>query len=388
MSNDNKEMVQACITTVGFPETLDGVRKMLVKNEYKGKGKTDLDILIEFDSPDKIKWTALRWMTQGDILFFYHTKGAKKRVANLYQQAVDGNTQKNTLAYLLEWTLGLSSKNKTLVHALERTLALTNRYSGTIFACAKISGKTEYSASDHQHFGSKYFAPLEQVHVFAVPLPLDRFSDLVTIGQAVTTPLYSRQLDGIKNMLAQENRLPNFLSKAEFSGLSFLNVTHENWPTISCAPETRFIYEAQIRIYLLDHLLSGIKDKGTPLLEECRCVRNGKQTGSADYFVKLHDVWVPVEAKLNILTERDILDQVAKYINIESFTPTKGKYRGKSFAVHNAAICLVMDQSGVYAVSEGDFVQCRPGMPIWRREQLNHETALEIRDWVKVHFLP
>ncbi len=34
--------------------------------------------------------------------------------------------------------------------------------------------------------------------------------------------------------------------------------------------------------------------------------------------------WVPIEAKLNILAEERILEQVAKYTNVDSFQPTKG----------------------------------------------------------------
>jgi hypothetical protein len=100
--------------------------------------------------------------------------------------------------------------------------------------------------------------------------------------------------------------------------------------------------------------------------------------------MKLNGKWIPVEAKLNILTERDILSQIAKYTRTDSFKPTKGKeqHKNKIFQASKVPICLIVDQSGVYLVSNNDFFNCRPGTPIWKREQLNPSTALTIRDWI------
>jgi hypothetical protein len=70
--------VQACITNVSFPQDAAGLRHMLHKNRFIGKALTDLDVLLDFpDAPDA--WSAFRWMTSGDLLFFYHAASAPQR---------------------------------------------------------------------------------------------------------------------------------------------------------------------------------------------------------------------------------------------------------------------------------------------------------------------
>ena len=50
-----------------------------------------MDLILDFD-PERdrwLSWTAPRWMTQGDILFFYHTKNAKRKIQKLLKEARD-----------------------------------------------------------------------------------------------------------------------------------------------------------------------------------------------------------------------------------------------------------------------------------------------------------
>jgi hypothetical protein len=272
-----------------------------------------------------------------------------------------------------------------LTRLLERAAEHANYYAGAIFGCAEISGATEYSQSELYHFGSRFFAPLGRFHLFQHPLPSETFADYVKIGQNTTTPLYGQQFDRIKILLAEQNRLPNFLRMARFGTLSFRTINQDNWLSISCTSNTRFIHEAQIRSYLLDYLLSEVKDPGTPLLEECQCYRDGDKTGIADYFIKVHGRWLPVEAKLNILTERELLAQVAKYTEIDAFVPTQGTQRTQQFSVDRHALCIVVDQSGIYVTKGGEFFRCQPALPIWQREALGHSSGLQIRAWIHEH---
>ena len=173
---------------------------------------------------------------------------------------------------------------------------------------------------------------MSNVHIFDNPLRYTEFVDHLQIGQGAITALHGKQFDNIKRLLARKNDLPHFLENARIGGLTFRDVNKDNWPSISSNGNARFIDEAQIRVYLLDFLLKELKDQGTPVLEECNCYRRrhkGKPK-RADYFVKIYDRWVPVEAKLNILAERDVLGQVKEYINIKSFVPTRGHTEARS----------------------------------------------------------
>ena len=146
--------------------------------------------------------------------------------------------------------------------------------------------------------------------------------------------MYEQDFDGLKCQLSERNPLPEFLKRARIGGESFRDVTQENWPSISCSPEARFVNEAQLRAYLLDFLLEELKDPRTPLLRECRSFRGGAETGIADYFVRVDGRWIPVEAKLSVLasSETRLLEQVNRYVAIDSFSPTVGARVGESFS--------------------------------------------------------
>jgi hypothetical protein len=179
--------------------------------------------------------------------------------------------------------------------------------------------------------------------------------------------------------------LPGFLKHARIGGESFRDVTQENWPSISCSSDARFVNEAQLRAYLLDFLLEDLKDPRTPLLRECRCYRGGAETGLADYFVKVGGEWIPVEAKLSVLSspESRLLDQVSKYVAIDSFSPTVGRRVGESFSASSSPLCLVADQAGIYTTSNGEFQGCSFGKPAWRREELDHPSVTALRQWIE-----
>ena len=344
---------QSCITSIGFPDTIDGVLEMLEANEYKEEDLTDMDCILRFHPDDGTSWTAPKWLTQGDILLFYHTKRGGLNASRLRNMAKRSYPNDHRLIANLE-------------HAAE----LARLFAGTIFGCASVSGPTEYFGDPEKHFDSRHFAPLGQVHVFERPLKSEIFADFVKIGQTTITPVYTREAKGIRSLLAEENTLPNFLSDLEFGDNTFRNVDKDNWAEISCLPGTRFIHEAQLRSYMLDYFLSSVKDKGSTLLEECQCYRTGQGTGIVDNFVRVNGAWIPCEAKLSVLSEKDIFGQVAKYMGIHSFVPTRGSRRGEKFDADKTDICLVVDQSGLYIISsKGTFVDCGYGDPILKREQ-------------------
>jgi hypothetical protein len=394
--------VQSSIAVIGFPETLEELDTELdLYWEYGAQGNassqvTSVDLILNFD-PERdrwLSWTAPRWMTQGDILFFYHTKNAKHKIQRLLKDAHDEEEALRASLQGKRMTrLWARSRRHELeraaqrVRTLQHAADLSERYSGTIFACAEISSPAEHFEEEPaRYFSSRSFAPLGKVHTFANLLPDYEFADYLKVGQNTpSTPLYEREFEGIKRQLSAHNSLPDFLKRARIGGVSFRDVTQQNWPSISCSTEARFINEAQLRAYLLDFLLEELKDSGSPLLRECRCFRRGADTGLADYFVKVAGEWIPVEAKLSLLSssETRLLEQVNKYVAIDSFYPTVGSRVGESFAASSSCLCLVADQAGIYTISNGEFQGCSFGEPAWRREELDHSSRTALRQWIE-----
>jgi hypothetical protein len=359
--------IQSCITSVSFPDTINGVLTMVERNKPKVSWSTDLDILLNFKNTKPLFWTAPKWLTKGDIIFFYHTKRAKSRTAKLFTEAQQKFPHKRNLIKLLK-------------HAKETA----DLYSGNIFGCALVSSGTQLFDKQEKHFISRLFAPLEKVHIFEKPLHQELFADCVKIGLNTITPLYKKEFNGIRKLLSKQNKIPNFLQNTALGDNVFKNINASNWRSISCIPNIEFIHEAQLRAYLLDFFLNEIKDKGSPILEECECFCGDRNTGRVDYFIKIFGQWIPVEAKLNISKERDIFAQTAKYTNINVFSPRKGSYRNKVFVVNPIPLCLVFDQLGIYLISKtGKFINSGFNIPNWKREQYTKRVGFKIREEVK-----
>lgn len=368
LNQASERWVQSCITNINFPQSLDGVRGLVEKNRYRRDGATDLDALLEFDpSTSVMYWTAPKWIMQGDILFLYHAVMARKYVRHLLRLA----RKEHPVDAELVATLG---------HAAD----LAERYSGKLFGYAEVAGATEHLSDDDDdlmHFRSRVYAPLGKVHIFQHPLSLDVLETTVKISRGgAITPVSAHEFDAVKALLARDNTLPESMARACGGDLGFRAVNQSNWPEIACRSSVAFLHEAQLRAYLLDYFLAELKDSGTPLLQECRCFRDQQQTGFADYFIKVHGRWVPVEAKLNMLAEQDILGQVSKYQHVQSFTPTKGVSKGERFQTSDDALCLVADMSGVYVVQDHSFIDCTPGAPTWRRAHLGHVVVNAMRE--------
>jgi hypothetical protein len=368
ITNENsKKHVQSYICSVTFPETIESLMKTVSDNRSKSPWSTDMDLLLSFRDGDALSWTAPKWAREGDVVFFYHTHRAKPRARRLLSEVREKSPRK-----------------RKLISLLERSLRLAESYAGKIFACAVAAGPVERVEGHGKHFVSPHFVPLRDVFIFDSPSPQQSFADCVKIGRSTITPLFGREFTGIKRLLARDNALPDYLRKAAFRSNALKNVNARNWANISCSSDAKFRHEAQLRAYWLDYFLKALKDKGTSLLEECECFRGAKSTGRADYFVKIHGRWLPVEAKLKIVDERSALRQVAKYTNVDAFVPKKGIHRNKVFKVNATPVCLLIDQSGIYFVSsKNEFIECDHKKPFRRREALNSEGADEIRNAIE-----
>ena len=369
--------VQSSVTSVSFPKTLEDLRNMGLKwQRLIGKDWiTDMEVLLDFPPNSNIPWIAPNWLTEGDILFFYHTKTAKTAISKLLKSASG-----IVAGYGPKASSPSSARDMTgLAEVLRRSAKIAGAYSGAIFGFAEVSGRPQRMHDEYKHFKGTIYAPLGKVYIFNQPLRSEDFTDVLKIGQNTTTPVFGSEFEEIKKRLAERNSLPAAMKTAKSGGLGFRDVNAGNWPEISCRKDARFIDEAQIRKYLLDYILHELRDRGAPVLEECTCTRDGQMTGFADYFVKLNGRWTPIEAKLNILAEEHIIDQVAKYIHIDTFSPTKHKYRGKIFNAEDSPFCMVMDQAGIYLIRDKHFIDCTPDSPIFRRENLTHSAMPEIQ---------
>lgn len=372
--------IQSCITAISFPRDLEGFVKMILKNDYLPIDfHSDLDLLIysnkvfkyleEDDGDLNFNWSAPRWMTSGDILFYYHSKTSKywsRRVLRENLEYIDDEFVLNNL-----------------IHAVE----LAEEYSGKIIGCSELASSSEFYPYQDQHFKGRTFVEVKDVTLFKHPVSLEEFSTYIKISRAGTNTPISRNKDfqGLKKLILSKNDIPNYLKISKIGDKVFSNISKSNWKEIACKKNQSFRNEDQIRAYFIDYFLDEIKDPRTSILEECGCfydyIEGPVLSGIVDYFIKVNSTWIPVEAKLNVLNEENINHQLSKYVEIDYFSPTRGlKMGNKIYNQFNPPISLLIDQFGIYTYWDDKFINCSPGKPVFTRVEMKN--TQKIRDYL------
>lgn len=386
--------VQACISTIGFPQSVDDFFDMIWwrLDEFEDPGfALHMDVIIqqaertangEFDADATTieAWTAPKWFTQGDIMFLYHSVRATKwsrmiahRLRGMQSKIIRRRTGARAMSRkqrLHEWSDQIIS----------RAIQQADAYGGSIFACGRCSGPIEREPVGDSYWKGAFYAPLNGLTVFARPLPLKSFEHLARITQTTITPLFRDGFSCIVESLSRENELPAYLSAARIGEESLREISAQNWRRINAECVVAFVTESQLREYFIDYLLNELKDAGTQVLKECACFRGGGHTGFADYFVMISGRWIPVEAKLNVLSELAIDDQLKQYLHLTAIKPTVAPNKGLTLPVASHAFCLVVDTHGIYLTSDGEWVGCTAGKPRIGRRDLPTLDVAVLRD--------
>lgn len=374
VSRRKKRPVQSCIAHTSFSSTLEVLLK-----EFAWKPKSDMEQLLWPEKTDGLQtWTSPRWIKQGDVLFFYHTQKAMTRLKSLRRQLegedygprVSRKRMEELASYVVE----------------QEQIAL--RYAGTLFGCAEVAGpivRFDDLGREKRHWRSDIYAPLNRPHVFERPIPIDLLSEAVMLSPGgAMTPLHGKHFAAVRELVGRYNELPEFLASAEPGGVDFRKIDRKNWMELGCAAAARFIDESQLRAYLLDYLLEEIKDPRTTVYQECRCASGSGSWGFADYFVRVGGKWWPVEAKLNVRAEVDLVRQVRKYLGVREFEPKRGRGAGRRVACAErgevSGECLVVDAHGVYLIDRKGFRGCEIERPLLLIATLTKGRVKALRD--------
>lgn len=338
---------------------------MVEKNSaLKKDWALDIDVLCSYDSKTGYEWTCGPWMKKGDIIFFYHAKGASARVEAFCRARCCG----------------------AMKDALIRAEQYATRFAGSIFAYgvlaedAKLGGR--YSAGNH--FKTQACAQCSAIHVLHGPLTADKLAHLLQIKRrAPVTPLMRQQARGLWQHIANDTELLIPLRSVTFGDPHFGRVGKKTWLR-SIQDASRFEYEHQVREYLAEYLLMELADCNTTILSECRCFRDGRSVGLVDCCVCFAGCWVPVEVKLDASAIQATLlaQQITRYAGAETLVPTIGPHRGKTYKTTETGVCLVVDRNGVYSTKNGHFIKCSPGEPRWPVKGFAGGVVREMKRWL------
>lgn len=294
--------VQAHINNIACPKTLEEVEWFL---DEHGCFNIE-DVLYEANTSGYVEWTVPKWCKAGDIVFFMHSKTSNSTISRLFTEL------RNTKQFYSE-----SAYNK-LSKALHHGKELYNQYGGKIFAIGMVEGipfHDDFFENYQQdlHWKAKIYAKIINLYCFSTPIDISEFHDFIMISrQSAITPVFGKEFDQLKQIIVRKNPVPKYFKESVSTILPLSKITPDNWIEISSKYRRSFFLEVQFRTYFVDYFLKYLGDNKT-FFRECPCIKNGSQRFFADNVIKIKRKYLPVEIKLNIEAERDLLTQLLQY---------------------------------------------------------------------------
>ena len=123
--------------------------------------------------------------------------------------------------------------------------------------------------------------------------------------------------DYLKKLVASKNEVPEYFLDCVSVPVPLSKLNDKNWLEITNKHRRGFILEAQFRVYYVDRLLPLIGDKKTFYME-CKCFHRTSHFTCVDNVIVFGGKYLPVEVKLNISIEKDLLGQCRSYCGCPS----------------------------------------------------------------------
>jgi hypothetical protein len=333
---------------VALPAQLDEIEDMIA--EY---GETDLEFLRKGGNHN---WAMPPSCSTGDVVLFQLGMKAPARLRGLIRQATKAGDTK------------LTKRLNALVEPV-------NNGAGSLIACARIGAPPYTGESGSRHYIARTYADIVDVTPFAKPLrvvgtPLAAFPVFAPHGR-VAHRMFSSQHDYEKTcqeLRALGNPLPHWTRRrlTDFRGLS-----PNKCVALARAPGTSFVNEAQFCLHLAEPLCQALSDDGSFRREVP--VRKMRQpsapTKYVDFVIPIDRALVPVEAKLSVTAEPNLIKQVRAYTG--PLRVSAGEH------IRHRAV-VVVDQYGVYLFVKAKRVGNRRS-PDLKRTDLNARSIRALR---------
>ncbi len=332
--------VQSLILNIAFPKSLDEVLEI-----QKNVGKYDIEVLI--DSVDNHKlihsWSVSKWIKPDDIIFFMHSKSSIHTIARL----------RNELKVSLQY---YNAEEISLIETgLERGLELYRLYGGKIFAIGKVDETPMYvdptELKYNSHWKSRIYAYVENNCLLEKPIDLSEFNSFIKLscGGSIT-PVYGKEFEKLKALIATSNEIPSYLDDSVSMPIPLSCINTENWIQVTAKYRNRFLYESQFRTFYVDYFLKVLGDR-KKIYRECACKKSEIRTSFIDNIIIFGGLYLPVEVKLSVKAEQDIIRQIDKYCNLDVlYLDSKKEEAGAVERMYQTKV-LVIDTTNIYLYS-------------------------------------
>ncbi len=309
--------VQSFISNISFPTSID---------ELFGYARLfNIEMILGSSPPDegeeytsrKNEWTAPKWCKRDDIVFFMHSKTANARISALKTELIARECDFDNDTFWL------------MMNSLFRAKQLHTLYGGKIFAIAKISGALTYhneSDYDTLHWKSRIYAPIDSIFLLQRPIDISEFNNEIKVSrQSSITPVFGSQFDYLKSLILRKNHIVDYYFRESVAApIPLTKLNDNNWIELGNKYRRSFFLEIQYRTYYVNYLLKYLGDQKT-IYTECTCIKSGEPKTFVDNTILFHGRYLPVEVKLSVSAEKNIVQQLKQYCYLDELFLTKEK---------------------------------------------------------------
>lgn len=307
----------------------------------------------DFSLPENIlsgtenEWTSPKWAKAGDIVFFMHSKTARSTITRLRTEIVNNRNEFE------------SSEYDRLLKYIEHALEVHDKYGGKIFAIGRISGGTEMITSEDIaetvfHWKSRTYYAIDNIVKLHTPVDISEFNSFIQVSRgSAITPLYDEEFIQLRNLILEHNTLPAYITDCVAKPIPLRLINKNNWISVANDYRRCFILEKQFRKFYVDYLISYIGDKKS-FYTECRCQRDDINDSFMDYVMLFDKKYLPVEVKLSVSAEPNILSQVRKYVHNTRIYLTHDRKRVINESDMHSTKVLIIDTDKIYVYDSLD----------------------------------
>lgn len=343
--------VQAYISNISFPTTLDEVysyahlfnMEMILGCDFynllNDENYMDFDDVEKYESR-KTEWTAPKWCKGGDIVLFMHSKTANAKISAMKTSLLLNRNNYSNNAFWL------------MMNALTRAKKIYDTYGGKIFAVGKINGTPIYEPSDNlqQHWKSRIYAQIDDVFLLEKPIDISEFNTVIMVSrQSSITPVFGEQFTFLKELILKKNPIvEDYFKESVAEPVPLTSINDANWLDVVNDYRRSFFLEIQFRSFYVDSFLKYLGDTKS-FFRECACIKFDVPTSYVDNVIKLNGIYLPVEVKLSVDAEKDIISQLSKYCKLDELMLSKEKIIHTGIYEHNV---LVIDTERLYMYND------------------------------------
>ncbi|MBR3342723.1 MAG: hypothetical protein IKG34_00860 [Solobacterium sp.] len=284
--------VQAFINSISLPDSIDNLLYFMTNNDRL----LDPEHLIINSTA---QWSVPRWCKRGDIVLFMVTVTSSQAISRVRSEIKRRKSQLSSDDYRL------------LKYGLMREESIYKNLGGCIFAVGRVAGQIVKYPDD-----VRVYADISDITILENPLPYNNFKNKVPVSKGGSiTPVYSEKYSILKTVMSKQNVLPKYVLQSHSAPIREHYINRSNWLDIAKYYRFHYTLEEQFRKAFVDYLLKEISDS-RKIYAECYCKKDNGQHGYIDNIVLFNGKYLPVEVKLNVDLETNLIGQVTKYCSL------------------------------------------------------------------------